>query len=136
MLTNPFATALVVPLLFIACGAFAKKLARGSGWQRSDFFLGVELCLAAMAVALIYGLELAKLPVNQPDTATSVTQKAASTAAYLALCFFILLWILTIHQDWVKRTQNPRMQFVLLVIVTNLVGAGLLAAFVVFVIGV
>jgi hypothetical protein len=59
-----------------------------------------------------------------------------ATASFLALCFFLLLWILSIHQDWEKRSQNPRGQLVWLGIITNLVGAGLLVVFVLLVKGV
>lgn len=135
MLTNPYIPAVVIPLLFIFCGGFAKKLVRGSGWQRSDFFLGVELCLAAMASALIYGFGLAKVSVDQNGMIASLPEVFGATAAFVALCFFALLWILAIHQDWEKKPQNPRGQFVRLAIIGNLVGAGLLAVLVVFVIG-
>lgn len=136
MSANPYVPALVIPLLFIFCGAFAKKLVRGSAWQQSDFFLGVELCLAAVASGLIYGFGLAKLPVDQSGMVASLSGKITAIAIFLAICFFILLLVLAIHQDWLKKPQNPRGQFVWLAIVGNLIGAGLLAAFVIFVTGV
>lgn len=136
MLTNPYIIALGIPLILIFCGALAKKLVRGTTWQRSDFFLGVELSLAAMASALVYVFDLAKLTCIPPPTPSSLPQKIAATATFLALCFFLLLWILSTHQDWEKRTQNPNGQFVWLAIIANLIGAGLLTAFVLFVKGV
>lgn len=136
MLTNPYLIALGIPLILIFCGGLAKKLVRGSAWQRSDFFLGVELSLAAMAAALVYVFDLAKLTVQQTGAPSSLPQKIAAAASFLALCFFLLLWILSTHQDWEKRSQNPRGQFVWLALIANLVGAGLLATFVLFVKGV
>lgn len=136
MLTNPYLIALGIPLILLFCGALAKKLVRGSQWQRSDFFLGVELSLAAMASALVYFFDLAKLTQSQAATAASIPQKIAATASFLALCFFLLLWVLSTHQDWEKRSQNPNGQLVWLGLIANLIGAGLLAAFVLFVKGV
>jgi len=136
VLTNPYLIAIGIPLLLIVCGAFAKKLVRGSKWQNTDFFLGVELSLAAMASALVYVFDLTKLTSVQSSTISSLMQKMVATASFLALCFFLLLLILSIHQDWEKRSQNPRGQFVWLGIIANLVGAGLLAAFVLLVKGV
>lgn len=136
MLTNPYLIALGIPLVLIISGAMAKKLVRGSAWQRSDFFLGVELSLAAMASALVYIFDLTQAAQAQAASAGQAPQKITATASFLALCFFILLWVLSTHQDWEQRSQNPRGQFVWLVVIANLVGAGLLAAFVLYVKGV
>jgi hypothetical protein len=135
VLNNPYLIALGIPLILIACGAFARKLVRGSNWQRSDFFLGVELALAAMASALVYVFDLAKLSSSaQPMDA--VARKIAATATFLALCFFLLLWVLTTHQDWEKRPHNRMGQIIWLGFLANFVGAALLAAFVLLVKGI
>jgi len=89
-----------------------------------------------MASALVYVFDLAKLTQSQAVTSASIPQKIAATASFLALCFFLLLWILSTHQDWEKRSQNPNGQLVWIGLIANLVGAGLLAAFVLFVKGV
>lgn len=136
MLTNPYLIAIGIPLLLIFSGAFAKKLVRGSNWESRDFFLGVELCLAAMAAALVFVFDLSKLTSIQASTASSVMQTMVATASFLALCFFLLLWILSIHQDWERRSQNPKGQLLWLGIIANLIGAGLIAAFVLLVKGV
>jgi hypothetical protein len=135
VLTNSYLIAVGIPLILIFCGALAKKLVRGSAWQRTDFFLGVELSLAAMASAFVYVFDLAKLTVQHTGASTSIPQQIAATASFLALCFFLLLWVLSTHQDWEKRSQNPRGQFVWLALIANLIGAGLLATFVLFVKG-
>ncbi len=89
-----------------------------------------------MASALVYVFDLSKLssvPVTQGNPLDS---KIAATATFLALCFFLLLWVLSTHQDWEKRTQNTKGQIIWLGGISNLIGAGLLAAFVLFVKGV
>jgi hypothetical protein len=133
VLTDPYITALVVPLVLILCSAVAKKLVRGSAWQRSDFFLGVELSLAAMASGLVNFLDLSK-PALSGTTPVS-PQKTTETAVFVAICFFLLLWILSTHQDWERRPQNVAGQVVWLGVISNLVGAGLMIAFVLYVKG-
>lgn len=135
MLTNEYFLALGIPVVLIICGALARKLVRGTTWQPADFYLGVELALSALASAMVYVVDLAKLTgADPPDT--SVPTKLAATGAFLAVCFLLLLSVLSTHQDWEKRTQNPRKQVIWLGIVSNLLGAGLLAAFVLLVKGV
>ena len=136
MLTNPYLIALGIPLILIVSGALAKKLVRGSAWQPSDFFLGVELSLASMASALVYVFDLSKLSSSTATPSNPLDSQIAATATFLALCFFLLLCVLSTHQDWERRIQNPRGQIIWLGGITNLIGASLLAAFVLFVKGV
>lgn len=133
MLTNPYITAIVIPIVLILCSAVAKKLVRGSGWQRSDFFLGVELSLAAMASGLVNFLDLSRpaLSGNSPLS----PQKTTETAVFVALCFFLLLWVLSTHQDWERRPQSPVGQIIWLGVISNLIGAGLMIAFILYVKG-
>lgn len=128
MLGNSYVTAMVVPIVLIMCSAVAKKLVRGSAWHRTDFFLGVELSLAAMAAGIVNFLDLSKPAIagTQPIS----PQQTTGTAVFLALCFFLLLWILSTHQDWEKRTQNVRGQIIWLGLISHLVGAGLMIAFI------
>jgi hypothetical protein len=106
VLTNPYLIALGIPLILIFCGALAKKLVRGSSWERTDFFLGVELSLTAMGSALVYVFDLARLTVSQTGVPTSLPEKIVATASFLALCFFLLLWVLSTHQDWESRDDD------------------------------
>jgi hypothetical protein len=136
LLNNPYLVALGIPLILIFSGALAKKLIRGSEWRRTDFFWGVELALAAMASALVYLFDLAKVTLDGSSPAATVSERMVATASFLALCFFILLWVLSVHQDWERRSQNPTGQHLWLTFVANLVAAGLLAAFILLVKGV
>lgn len=134
MLTNPYITALVVPVVLIVCSAFAKKLVRGSSWQRSDFFLGIELSLAAMASGLIHFLDLSKMALK--GTSSISPEKTTETAVFVVICFFLLLSVLSIHQDWERRPQNMSGQLIWLGVLSNLIGAGLMVAFILLVKGV
>lgn len=136
MLTNSYLIAVGIPLILLLCGAIAKKLVRGGGWKYSDFFLGVELALAALGSAMVYFYDLQKLGAVQVSSPVSVSDKISATASFLAIAFFLLLWILSTHQDWEGRTQNPRAQIVWLGLISNGVGIALFASFVMLVKGV
>ena len=132
---NKYIYAIGIPILLICCGAVARKLVRGSNWQFDDFYLGVELALAAMASALVYLYDLSKIKRISAEV-TNISDKLSATAVFLALCFFLLLWILSTHQDWEKRSQNRGGQFLMLGIIANLIGVGLIAIFVLLIKGV
>lgn len=136
MLTNSYLIAVGIPLILLLCGAIAKKLVRGGGWRYSDFFLGVELALAALGSAMVYFYDLQKLGAVQASSQVSVGDKIGATASFLAIAFFLLLWILSTHQDWEGRTQSPRGQIVWLGIISNGVGIALFASFVMLVKGI
>lgn len=136
MLTNSYLVALGIPLILLLCGALAKKLVRGGGWKTTDFFLGVELALAALGSAMVYFYDLQKLPPSVPGTAVTVADKIGTTASFLAISFFLLLWVLSTHQDWEGRTSNQKGQIVWLGFISNGVGIALFAGFVMLVKGV
>lgn len=87
-----------------------------------------------MAAGLVNFLDLSK-PALANATQLS-PQKTTETAVFVAICFFLLLWILSTHQDWEKRTQNTKGQIVWLGVISNLVGAGLMVAFILYVKGI
>ncbi|MFG0632980.1 hypothetical protein [Pseudomonas sp. xss_2] len=129
MLNNPYVIALGIPLILLLCGAVAKKLVRGGGWRQSDFYLGVELALASLGSAMVYFYDLQKIVETAPS------DKITATATFLAISFFLLLWILSTHQDWEGRTANPTGQIIWLGLICNLVGVSLFAAFIIMVKG-
>ncbi|ETR73135.1 MAG: hypothetical protein OMM_07132 [Candidatus Magnetoglobus multicellularis str. Araruama] len=120
----------------MASGAVAKKIIRGSSWQRHDFFLGVEFTLATMSSALIYLFDLIKIISESTENSESMLTKFTATAAFIALIFFLLLYVLSMHQDWQKKDNSPKGQIIRLGIIANVIGSGLLAFFILFVKGV
>ena len=134
ILTNSYVIAVIIPLVLLLCGALAKKIVRGGGWRRSDFFLGVELSLAALGAAMVYGYDLQKITIKTGDGFDGL--KLASTFTFIAICFFILLWILSTHQDWESRVGDIKLQMFWLGFVCNFVGVFLFAGFVILVKGV
>ena len=136
VLINPYFIALGIPILLLASGAVAKKIIRGSSWQRHDFFLGVEFTLATMSSSLIYRFDLMKNISESTENTESMLTKFTATAAFIALIIFLLLYVLSMHQDWQKKDNIPKGQIIRLGIIANVIGSGLLAFFILFVKGV
>jgi NADH:ubiquinone oxidoreductase subunit 2 (subunit N) len=132
MFTNSYLIALGIPIMLLLSGAVARKLVRGSGWKVKDFYLGVETALAALGAALIHFFDLHK----QQLSGVTLGDQIASTASFLAIAFFLLLWILSTHQDWEARTQNEKGQMFWLGGVSNVVGILLFGSFVMLVKGI
>lgn len=110
--SNPWllAEGLLVPSAVILIGSFAKKLARGKGWETEDFFFGIELNLSALSGALT-------LLIN-PDGIND--SQSPRLAIFLAITLFILFVLLSLHQDH-KGNKNAQ-EFFWLVVFSNSVG--------------
>jgi|SRR5579872_1415715 len=129
LLTNRYFVALGIPIVLLLAGAIAKKLVRASTWQWKDFYLGVEFTLAAMSSGLVYILDLVKdMSTAQGSQASLVARKLAGTGGFLAVTFFMLLFLLSVHQDWEGKNNQPVAQRLRLGVLSNLIGSGLLAA--------
>ncbi len=114
--------------------AFTRKLVRGSGWEKSDFFLGVELALAAITLALVNFIDLSK--DTQKKSTSLDPNTIQSNALFMLIGMGLLLFVLTMHQDWEKKTKSPKGQVFWLGIVCNLFGAFLMISFIILVKGV
>ena len=133
ILVHPYFVAVVIPVILLVCGAFARKLVRGTAWEKRDFYLGVEFTLAALSSALVNLFDLAKA-MQQSSPPAVLSSQVAATAGFACVTFLILLWVLSTHQDWEKSDRNG--QFLRLGILANIAGSGLLCAFVLIVKGV
>lgn len=147
MFANKYIIAILVPILLSVCSAVAKKLVRGSPWQRTDFFFGIDLSLASLAAALvnIFDVQSSKKylellrrldKVGAENYPEIIAQKTNATACFIVVCFFLLLWIMSTHQDWEKRTQDKVAQILWLGVVSNIVGFGLMFTFILLVKGI
>jgi hypothetical protein len=133
-LANPFFTALVVPLALLFCGSLSKKIVRGTNWERKDFFMGVEFTLAALSSALLYIFDLAN-GLSAADQIQSIGLKLAITTSFIAITFCSLFIVIALHQEY-EVSKSRRKQIIYLCLISNLVGAGLIAGFVLLVKGI
>jgi len=135
MFNNPIFIAIGIPIIFLIAGGFAKKIVRGSNWEFSDFYLGVESTLSSMTAALIFIFELAKTPKSSSEITTEISNQLISTTSFIAIAFFLLLFVIATHQSWEFRNDKPRAKFWLLGIVCNFIGSGLMTLFVLMIKG-
>jgi hypothetical protein len=138
VLSSPYFVAAGVPLLLVLVGAVARKLVRGTAWIRQDFYLGIDLALAALSAGLIYlydVLQLMKSGTAGPGSLPPELQLLRA-ASFIALSILILLVVMAFHQDHERKPRRPLKQFLLLGIVSNFVSGGLLAVFIFLVKGV
>jgi len=136
LLIHRYLIAIGIPVVLLLSGSVAKKLVRGTGWQRQDFFLGVQFTLAAMSAALVYLMDLAKLYSLPNPNLLNIVQQLVTSGGYLVLNYFLLLWVMSIHQDWERKNDNTKGQIIWLGIISNIIGAGLIIIFIIVVKGV
>jgi uncharacterized membrane protein len=135
VLSDPLIAALTVPLLFLLAGGFGKKLVRGANdWHRKDFYLGVNATLATMSATLIYLFDITKSITE--SNAPQNTEKLIASGVFLAISFFLFMFILGIHQNWESKNNHRAGQWVWLVIGSNAIGLGLMSFFILVIKGV
>lgn len=135
MFTNKYVIAIAIPLALLLAGAVLRKIVRGDGWKREDFFLGVELALSALGTAMVYVYDLTQpAAAGLMDAATS--ERMIATTVFMIICLCLLFVVISIHQDWQKRPHNRKGQIVWLGFVCNGVGVSLLLSFILLVKGV
>lgn len=133
LLTNDHLIAFGIPFILMLCGALAKKIVRKTAWRRSDFFLGIELTLAALGAAMIFLYDLKKMDMRSSEARILVIQKIAETAAFLALALLLFLIVLSVHQEWDRNERASWRQVFWLGFVSNAMGVISFLVFVFFV---
>lgn len=134
--TNSYVIAFGVPIVIILCGSFVKKIARGAGWQKQDFFLGRELLLATIAASISYLSDILKNVPTGSTLTTDLLNKIVGTPILIVFCLGFILWCVSSHQEWDKKTLSTMGQIFWLGIVNNFVGMGSFIAFILWIKGV
>ncbi len=116
-----------VPLILAMFGVLGRKLIRkGPGWKREDFYIGVELTIAALANGLVSSCDLLKIPTGVlPQTMVGY---AVASAVVTFFGFFMFLYLLSVHQDWESNDVDLKRRFIWLGLVSNVIGLGTLIA--------
>ncbi|MCZ2903323.1 hypothetical protein [Burkholderia thailandensis] len=138
MLENKYVVALGVPFVFFVCGGFGHKVVRGGAefWNRRDWFLGADACLANMATALSYIFEvLFALQKKQTDLRSAMSHLIADGTC-LALGMLLYIILLGMHQHYEKPRASPRGQLYGLVLFSNLIALAQMFGFVIYLKGV
>jgi hypothetical protein len=118
--TYRYQVGLIVPLVTLAIGIVGKKIARGAGWERTDFYIGTELSLAGVSGALVNLFDLLK----EDRTIGLLERKLLGGNVAIVLLGLLLFYIaLSLHQDFGPSTgKSTKKQLFFLLGISNLVG--------------
>lgn len=120
-----YQTGIGVPLLLALLGVIGKKLVRQTrGWKARDFYLGVELTLAAVSSALLNIFDL----LNPDRKGTDNHRVLLSNFVVTVLGMLLFMFVLSLHRDWESNNQHPKKEAFWLLGVSNAIGFGLLVA--------
>jgi hypothetical protein len=124
---------LMIPVGFFAFAGMAKSLVK-SQWTWGNFYLGIDLALAALANGIVNIVDL----VHESEHSPTLGLEIGGQVYYTALCIFVsvgaLFGTMAIHQRFDAMDSEPdrhRMRRgILLGIVSNLLGGAVLAIFI------
>lgn len=131
ILSNKWTIGLVVPLIFFVISGLAKALARSSGIRWEDWYLGVELILAALSSTLLYVVDLAR-KVN-------LEKVMACTVFTVLLVLFLVVQLLlhrTFGDSMTSEIFPKRVCRFIMIGVCNCIGFVFLGGFIVFLKGI
>jgi hypothetical protein len=111
---------ILVPLVTLLIGVIGKKIARGPGWERTDFYLGTELSLAGVSGALVNIFDL----LRPEKTVGLLEKKLMGTNMTVVLLGLLLFYIvLSLQQDLgAKSASSSTKQILFLLFFSNFVG--------------
>lgn len=116
--THQAFSAFAIPFVLILVSGFTRKIIRGkSPFRPSDFYLGLDLTLAAFSSAAVNILEIN--PTGR-----------GNLAWYFVFTFIIFMLQLAIHQEWGGPPASSRKQIILLGFLSNGIGIALLGFFI------
>jgi len=122
-------TAFSIPIVVILITALTKKIVRKTGFIWENFYLGVDLTLAASIAAAVNVADMmaqGRVP-NDPSGPTI----GITATIYIIACFFLFVLQVAFHQDWSERPGSAKWKQVLVLgIASNIVGVGLLGCFI------
>lgn len=120
-----------VPIVLAVVGILGKKLARGKGWRRADFYLGVEFTLAGVAAALASVFDLLLKPGRKPQAIDNELLLLNFLVAFIGMVLFV--FVISLHQDYedVNNTGDARKKEIKM-----LAGASNMLGFIMMLIGV
>jgi hypothetical protein len=109
---SPVVTDLAIPIALLLIGALGNKVSRTkSGWLLTDFYLGPDLCLAAISTGLFKIFDLLKrMPVPKEET-TNFVDDLAVCALLIVVTFAMYIYALVEHRECLDA--NPPGRFAL-----------------------
>lgn len=132
----PWAMGVLLPVMLIFGVAGLKKLVRGpTGFIRTDFFQGIELCWAVLGVAVLYFYDALHAYSQGTMSGSRLAIALIGNTILMVVTVFVTIFVATQHQE-LEGSSNLRRQVTVLGVACNLAGILLFVAFVVIVKGV
>jgi hypothetical protein len=130
LLTNPYFIAIISPTALLFLGTLGKGIIKGFSWE--IFYLGFDASLSAVYAGMVYLYDVARTPVLRSEN------KLELVAGFLIGSFVLFFVVVMCHQIWEKDEKRDKKlaQFLVLGVLANFIGFGLLVAFVLLVKGV
>ena len=121
---------LLIPVLFLLFAGLVKSLVRKEViW--SNFYLGVDATLAALANGIVNIVDGVHEAEHSPQAATAFAEHMFYTSSFLTAAIGALLIVMAVHQRFEVEQGNSRIwRGIMLGAVSNLIGGGLLGAFI------
>ena len=124
---------LLIPVIFFGIAGMAKSLVRNQ-WTWSNFYLGIDIALAALANGIVNIVDGA----HQSEASTILSTQLGGHMYYTSICIVAaigaLFGTMGLHQRFDvpdEDAQNTRkMRGILLGIVSNMLGVAVLAMFI------
>ena len=131
LLTNPYFIAIISPTALLILGTLGKGIIRG-GISQQIFYLGFDASLSALYAGMVYLYDVARDPVLRSEG------KLELIAGFIIVSFVLFFAVVICHQIWEKDDKKDKKlaQFLVLGLLANFIGFGLLLAFVLLVKGV
>lgn len=131
LLTNKYFVGIVSPAAFLVLGAIGRGVIKREHTYR-NWFLGFDASLTALYAGMVYLYDLSR------DSDLVISRKLVLTGSYLILTFMLFLVVVACHQSYEDQNAKEKavIQFIVLGIIANMIGFGLLLVFVLVVKGV
>jgi len=134
LLQYKYLAPLGVPIFLSAISIMAKKAARArirAGWDRHDFYMGIDQTIASLAIPLVNLLDIIGRYRSANSVPSTVWKLLLSNVGALLLTFFLLFVVLSFHQDHESKADEASTQELFWVgLLANVIGFGLLFAWV------
>lgn len=129
ILDNKYFVAGGIPFIILIAIAICKKIARKSrGYEKKDFYLGVDAALTALSSGVIHISDLSKKQGVDPSS-------YGRTATFIVIAIALFLYVLSLQQD-LEDASTPAKSLLGKLWLSNIIGCGLLSCFVFIVKGV
>jgi hypothetical protein len=101
-----------------------RRIIKGAGLEWADFFIGVELCWASFGSGLVNLFNAVRLDMSLQTLPIGAFNRFLYAVLYLGIAFFMLLFTVSLHQNWESRTGEVKQRLILAGL-SNLIGLGL-----------